>query len=583
MKINKTKLLLATIAATCMFVGGCNGSSQSQVDDSDAIDNLAPTINGVPFSAEIILGESYNALKSVTAIDDIDGDLTDQITVEVLPYTEVVNGVFTPANAGTYEVGYSVSDSAGNVATEYTDLTVKPGYKDKEIVKTIDFVKEDNVSIVLPETNGSYLLNSSGYQITIATAAEKKEDISFSSWITPMADREYTISYTLTSNKAGVIYLGEEEFALVEGENTITSADKYTIGDLAEGKTSLAFDLYLGSLASGTILTIHRLDALEKSDEVGYDNVIENFDFSAEGAVSNKHHNNAEGTLTATETSATLNVTKKGNDNGVWESQLFLDTGVSLTPGSYEYSLKVKSIYGYQQFEIVYYNGDIEKGYHNANGSDALYGQSVEKGVEKEFTDTILVENAGNNLKLVFQVGHLDDGLTANDFSISEFTLKKQKGEATIRQSFDNKIDGISEYHSEGAEGSTYLSNGNYVYDMTKIGAVDWHNKIVVDLGVFHMLQRYSVGVSVSATKDMQFAAFINAVGGDWAPIASMTLMATSELKELVLSMDSYLDAGFDGESYELLLQFGSETNAGLVDNKLTFSQITVYSEEYAK
>lgn len=580
MKINKTKLLLAAFVSTCLLLSGCNNSSDNQ---SEEVDTIAPTIEGVPFSAEITLGESYNALKGVTAIDDIDGDLTDQIIIEVLPYTEVIDGVFTPTNAGTYEVGYSVSDSAGNVTTEFTDLTVKAGYKDKEIVKTINFIKEDNVSIVLKETNGSYLLNSSGYQITIDAAGENKEDISFSSILTPSAGFIYTVSYILTSNKAGIIYLGEEEFALVEGENTITSVKEYTTSDLMEGQTSLTFDLYLGNLEAGTILNIHRLEALEKSNEVGYENLIENFDFSIEGALSNKHYGDANGNLVVTKSSATLNVTKKGHDNGVWESQLFLDTGIALTPGNYEYSLKVKSTYGYQQFEIVYYNGEVEKGYHNTDGSDALYGQSVDAGVEKEFSDTIVVKETGNNLKLVFQVGHLDNELTINDFSVSEFTLKKQKGEAIITQSFNNNIEGINEYHFDGAEGATYLSNGNYVYDMSKIGTIDWQNKVVVNLGTFDMLKRYSISISMFAAKDMTFNAFINEVGGSWAPIASASLLVTSELKELVFSMDSYLESGLDGKSYELLLQFGSKTNAELVNNKLTFNQITIYSEEYNK
>lgn len=51
--------------------------------------------------------------QGATAIDDVDGDISDQITV---------NNTVNTAEEGTYTVTYNVSDEAGNEAEEATRI-----------------------------------------------------------------------------------------------------------------------------------------------------------------------------------------------------------------------------------------------------------------------------------------------------------------------------------------------------------------------------------------------------------------------------------------------------------------------------
>lgn len=99
------------------------GTAAAGVFVNDGKGNLGPGDNGAP--AVNLLGESSIAVtvgasyqdSGATAIDDIDGDLTDRIVVK--------NAVDT-AVLGTYSVTYDVTDSSGNAATATRTVEVKP-------------------------------------------------------------------------------------------------------------------------------------------------------------------------------------------------------------------------------------------------------------------------------------------------------------------------------------------------------------------------------------------------------------------------------------------------------------------------
>ena len=79
-------------------------------------DTTAPVISGAK-NHTVYIGGSVDYLKGVTVTDDTDGDITDKIAVN----SDAVN----TAKAGTYSVTYTVSDNAGNEATETVKITVK--------------------------------------------------------------------------------------------------------------------------------------------------------------------------------------------------------------------------------------------------------------------------------------------------------------------------------------------------------------------------------------------------------------------------------------------------------------------------
>ena len=87
-------------------------------------DVTAPNFSGVTSTISVLVGSTYDPLNGVTALDIVDGDLTDSILVEILDSNNAtVNTVDTSA-PGVYTVNYSVEDAAGNEATAQTTVNV---------------------------------------------------------------------------------------------------------------------------------------------------------------------------------------------------------------------------------------------------------------------------------------------------------------------------------------------------------------------------------------------------------------------------------------------------------------------------
>ena len=85
------------------------------VNSKQEVVNQAPVIHAKDVT--LTVGDSFDALKDVTATDVEDGDLTKEIKV-------IVNTVDTK-KAGTYKVGYEVTDSQGAKTTKYVTVIVK--------------------------------------------------------------------------------------------------------------------------------------------------------------------------------------------------------------------------------------------------------------------------------------------------------------------------------------------------------------------------------------------------------------------------------------------------------------------------
>lgn len=77
-------------------------------------DTVPPVIHGVE-NMTIPLLSTFNPKANVTAIDDVDGDLTDVI---------IVNGDVDTTRAGSYTLTYRVSDSSGNITSKTREIVV---------------------------------------------------------------------------------------------------------------------------------------------------------------------------------------------------------------------------------------------------------------------------------------------------------------------------------------------------------------------------------------------------------------------------------------------------------------------------
>lgn len=87
-------------------------------------DVTAPNFNGVQSTVSILVGSTYDPLNGVTALDIVDGDLTDSILVEILDSNNATVSAVNTSAPGVYTVNYSVEDAAGNEATAKTTVNV---------------------------------------------------------------------------------------------------------------------------------------------------------------------------------------------------------------------------------------------------------------------------------------------------------------------------------------------------------------------------------------------------------------------------------------------------------------------------
>jgi uncharacterized surface protein with fasciclin (FAS1) repeats len=76
------------------------------------------------------IGDAFNPMEGVTAIDDVDGNITDQV---------VVTGDYNLEVAGIYELTYTVSDAAGNVTSQTRTLIVRVKPESELFVTNGDF------------------------------------------------------------------------------------------------------------------------------------------------------------------------------------------------------------------------------------------------------------------------------------------------------------------------------------------------------------------------------------------------------------------------------------------------------------
>jgi hypothetical protein len=95
----------------------------TEVDPNTVEDTEKPVINGIN-NKNIDQGSTFDPLEGVTVIDNIDGEIT--LTASN------VTGTVDTATLGEYELTYTVSDAAGNEATETRTITVVEPSEDPE-------------------------------------------------------------------------------------------------------------------------------------------------------------------------------------------------------------------------------------------------------------------------------------------------------------------------------------------------------------------------------------------------------------------------------------------------------------------
>ena len=397
--------------------------------EAPAKDTVNPIISGNK-DVTTTVSESINLLDGISANDDVDGDLTSKVTVTVMPELTVSNGSVTPTAAGSYEVAYKVTDKAGNVGEAFATLTVNQKLADKVEYKKYTFGQSDDSpfgAFVFEGLNVSNGISKGNYVVAGQSDGEAGH-IKFEGKTKTVKNAEYTVAYELTSNVQGNVTFeaygipANKTVEIKEGYNKV----KFTF-TAVEDKDEQGFCLQLGALPTDFEVAVSKIEITQAIGEDVWATLNPNFKFNKENAVTTVFDNNSEGSLVTTEEKAVMNITKGSDENGVWQSKLFVKAGVDLEKDTkYRISVDFLSQKDLEQFEVCYNNGDNEK------GIGALYGQKAVAN-EKKTIELIVTPDANkDDLVLLFQVGHQNVVHDSNVIEVSNLKVEKIVTEDTV-------------------------------------------------------------------------------------------------------------------------------------------------------
>ena len=230
----------------------CETFQYGEVEDYTIIiegsgpDTEAPviTLNGAA-SVDLIVGDTYTEL-GATAIDNIDGDITGNISVG----GDTVN----TSAAGVYQVTYNVSDAAGNAATE--------------VIRTVT-VTADTTAPVITLTGASTINLEQGDSYTDqgATATDNIDGNLTSSIVVggDTVDTNVVGSYVITynvSDNAGNAAVEVTRTVNVNQDSTIpvitligASTINLNIGDAYNEQGATAIDNFDGDISVSIVIT----------------------------------------------------------------------------------------------------------------------------------------------------------------------------------------------------------------------------------------------------------------------------------------------------------------------------------------
>ena len=93
-----------------------NISNYSNNNENKTFDTTEPSINVFKDTAIITIGTEYNYKDYVSVTDDIDGDITDKVTIE---------GDIDTSKIGIYTIKYIAKDSSGNSSEKSQEIEVR--------------------------------------------------------------------------------------------------------------------------------------------------------------------------------------------------------------------------------------------------------------------------------------------------------------------------------------------------------------------------------------------------------------------------------------------------------------------------
>lgn len=554
-----TKKVLAVLLASTL------GLSVVSCDNKPK-DTVKPEIAGM-VDEVVEAGKTVNLLDGVTATDDVDGDITNKIELTILPNLPIQNGMVTPTSdhVGDYEVSYFVKDAAGNEDKKFTTLTVTPQLAQKVEYKKYDFNAVGDCPFTTFFFNekpglveGTTKLNKGAYEINATKTDGEAWHIKYEGTIDTVSGANYEVTYELESNVAGKVKFGaNQEFDINKGKNTVT-------GKLTASSDKTYTELQLGMLEVFNI----KITKVSVKEEIGQD-VFENvfptdFDYSKPNVVSGVFDNESAGEVKTTKDSAIMNITKGSLENGCWQTKLIIKTGLSLSANTkYKISVDLTADKAINSFEVLYNNGDVEK------GIGALYGQKVEAKTKTTLEYIVTPESNKDDLNLVFQLGTQNVQGEGNNIVVNNIKVEESKqNDEILTEGFKFTNENLANDFWSDSQGSSKLNqDGSVLLDVTKGTTTPnhWELKQYLWTGLSLSKNRdYIVSIDVTSTVSLEKIEMLlrqkDAGETNYGELKGISLVANEKTR---LTFETHLEE--DLSNAGLVFQLGSMQQAGQI------------------
>lgn len=620
-------------ALSLTLLAGCGGGGENNTDKK----NTKPTIEGVQEAVSIEAGQEFDALKGVTATDKEDGDLTSKIDVsaEGLTFT---GGKTTPAEAGTYDVIYTVEDKGGLKDAAYCTLSVTPA-----AAAAVEAYKADFSDLTAADADYHYWAAEVD-ESAQATATLKEGNLVFDIEKNAANDDQLKLTRTFDNLGAGhyefIVYLsstvatkvnlnallqkdgadwntqnlgGGVYNAEVGTEMTaVTLAFDLDDAKLTEGKASVLFRVCLGGTTGDAnnprpeklSVSINRL-AIYKTTGSNEDISVYENDFSEEGDVSVGAVDGAAANVTydTAAKEAKINVTSYNTTGGVWS----LTASIALTNAKIKLGTKYR-------YEIVMCAESLTAGElicsiaeNKDDRGRNFIGKVNIKTEDTTLTGTFDASFASEAAAFHLQFGRPEGttGPATNVITVKSVKLYEVHGDLeTSRVSYDKfTLFGAASSHSadkthpydvfNGDEGNSkipgvgaaYVKDGKLIYRIYEGGEADYQSKLAIGFGengiALPANGYYTFVIKVKASKALKTNFYVHELGTEWD---SGLIVKCADFDKNALEIGTEettieiktAEPIFTESSYELLFQFGSASLAALGEVTVEISEITV-------
>ena len=434
------------------------------------------------------------------------------------------------------------------VLDDYTSALAKDYALDKEILtgKTlhttvpVGFTDIPLKSFSYSGTDSVYAHHDDGYVVSLEESADSatlkitqapanpedrgvwKAKLCAATGLTPEVGTTYRVKFDLKSEKDQAEYEAcfdgdsENAYGALYGRSLTAGGTDHVEFSFTptedHGELKLRLQMGKTDTAEGNTVTISNLSVEALKVEL---KDVANVSYVTGNNVREEHGDGIEQTVSASGSSATLNVSQARSGGGVWSSRLFVQTGVVPEANErYRVTVAMSASKAIGDFEIVCDNGGAEAGYDKQTGL-SLSGSGT-------YTADFNAPASGcGELVLRFQLGNspADNSITVSNIQVTKisgetkdmdlsglaYPVTTEAQTTTVPAGWSAQSVSLSASHVawDGFEQNAYISGGSAVLEITKgrDGGGIWSSRLNVGTGVaLEPGQKYAVSAVVHAT-----------------------------------------------------------------------------------